>query len=71
MGDEILELVVYPELTVRSQPWKFWGRVRALPADIAVVIVEQLTGEQAGTLVTIPYRYFQDGRVFRSEIPDE
>jgi hypothetical protein len=56
-------LVVYPELTLRESPWKFWGKV--LRFDSNSVTLRQMGGKEAGTEVTIPYRYFQDGRVYR------
>lgn len=61
----IAELVVYPELNLRKQPWQFWGEV--ILSDKSAVILKQLSGEQAGTPVRIPVRYFWDGRVFRRD----
>jgi hypothetical protein len=57
-----VELTVYPELAIRSVPWRFYGRVvRIMPH---AVIMFQLSGRERGTLVTIPRRYFDDGRVY-------
>jgi hypothetical protein len=66
---QVVELIVYPELILRSKPWRLWGRVTEILDHI--VIVEQLSGEQIGTTVKIPSRYFHDGRVFRWEGFDE
>jgi hypothetical protein len=66
--DDVVELIVYPELTVRSKPWQFWGKVVRFYDDN--VILRQLAGEQTGTLVRIPFRYFEDGRVYRKDILD-
>jgi hypothetical protein len=63
------EWIIYPELTVRSRPWQFWGKVVRF-YDNAVVF-RQLAGEQTGTLVRIPFRYFEDGRVYRKDVLGE
>jgi hypothetical protein len=62
--DREFEIVVYPELTVREKPWRLWARVSTITDDI--VTIERLSGhsgEETGTLVRIPIRYFADGRV--------
>jgi hypothetical protein len=61
----VVELIVYPELILRSKPWRYWAKVLRHWED--TVILEHLSGEQAGTIIRIPYRYFLDGRVFRVE----
>lgn len=62
------EFTVYPELTVRSKPWTFWGKVVRFHGT--TVVFRQLAGEQTGTLVRIPFRYFEDGRVYRKDLLD-
>ena len=57
------ELIVHPELTLRKKSWTFWGNVQEF-TDTAVIL-KRIGGDSAGTLVTIPFRYFQDGRVER------
>jgi hypothetical protein len=57
------ELIVYPELTLREKSWTFWGNVTEFTAT--AVVLRRIGGESAGTFVTIPFRYFQDGRVLR------
>lgn len=64
--DQHVELIVHPELTVRSKPWKFYGKV--VRFYNGTVVLRQLAGEQTGTIIRIPYRYFEDGRVFQKEI---
>lgn len=59
----IAELTIYPELTMREKPWIFWGKV--IEFTDSAVILQQIGGKEAGTSVTVPYRYFQDGRVYR------
>jgi hypothetical protein len=66
--DMTAEFTVYPELTVRSKPWTFWGKVVRFHNNN--VIFRQLAGEQTGTLVRIPSRYFEDGRVYRKDLFD-
>jgi hypothetical protein len=57
------ELIVHPELTLRKKSWTFWGIVQEFTTT--AVILKRIGGESAGTLVTLPFRYFQDGRVLR------
>jgi hypothetical protein len=69
LGD-VAELAVYPELTIRSKPWRFWGQVEAI--EDGGIILKQLSGEQKGTPIRIPWRYFEDGRVFQiGELTDD
>jgi hypothetical protein len=68
MGDAA-EFVIFPELRLRERPWRLWAKVAGLHADR--VILQQLSGEQAGTMVTIPHRYFYDGRVLMGERLDD
>lgn len=63
------DLTVYPELTVREKPWKFWGRVEKFDKDSLILTL--MTGDNRGTPATIPYRYFQDGRVWKWQIVEE
>lgn len=67
--NDIVELIVYPELVLRTKPWRFWGKVARFLND--TVILRQVDGEQAGTIIRIPYRYFEDGRVYRRVVSDE
>jgi hypothetical protein len=60
---DLLELIVYPELTLRRQPWSFWGVVLALGDE--QVVLKQVSGGETDTIIRVPYRYFQDGRVYR------
>lgn len=60
---DTVSLVVYPELNLRSEPWAFWGVV--LRKEQETVILRQLSGQEKGTIVRIPYRYFADGRVYQ------
>jgi hypothetical protein len=60
---DTVNLVVYPELNIRSEPWAFWGVV--LRKEREAVILRQLSGQEKGTLVRIPFRYFADGRVYQ------
>jgi hypothetical protein len=63
--NDIVELVVHPELSLRSSPWQFWGQVLELGED--AIILRQISGKEANTNVRIPYRYFDDERVYRTE----
>ena len=67
--DEMLEVIVYPELTVRSKPWEFWGKVVRFYNE--AVVFRQMAGDQTGTIVRIPYRYFEDGRVYRKDLSSD
>ena len=60
--NQMVDLFVYPELTVRSKPWQFYGMVVRFWDE--AVILRQLSGDQTGTILRIPYRYFEDGRVY-------
>jgi hypothetical protein len=67
-GDELeleqtVELTVYPELTIRKDPWVFWGRVTDITGT--GITLKQIGGPDSGTPVFIPYRYFDDKRVYR------
>ena len=67
-GDELtegetVELTVYPELTVRKDPWVFWGQVKEINGN--GITLKQIGGQEAGTPIFIPYRYFDDKRVYR------
>jgi hypothetical protein len=57
------ELIVYPELTLREKSWTFWGIVQEFTAT--AVVLKRIGGDSSGTLITLPFRYFQDGRVLR------
>lgn len=60
---ELYELIVYPELTIRSKPWECLAKVLAYERDS--ILFERRSGELAGTPLRIPHRYFEDGRVYR------
>lgn len=66
IAGEIVEIVVYPELILRSKPWRMWGKMVDLSPTVVTMerVVDGNKGEVAGTLVRIPFRYFQDGRVY-------
>jgi hypothetical protein len=60
--------VVFPELILRSDPWRFMGKV----VDISSlgVIVQHINDEEksskpASWTILLPQRYFADGRVHR------
>jgi len=65
----IYELIVYPELTVREKPWRFWGKVEAFGK--VFVAFTLMTEPNKGMPITVPYRYFQDGRVWMFQIGQE
>lgn len=68
IGD-VMEAIIYPELMLRENPWQFWGKVVDFNGD-SVLFVEigkenaELDGDN---FIRIPYRYFDDGRVYRTE----
>lgn len=59
---DIVTLVVFPELTIRREPWRFWGVVTR--KFNGAVVLRVLSGPEKGTLIRIPFRYFADGRVY-------
>lgn len=69
--NDVVNLEVFPELKLREKPWVFWGVV--LSMESGAVIFRNISGEEKGTLIRIPFRYFYDGRVYQKvgEAEDE
>ena len=63
------EWTVHPELILRSKEWKFFGKVVRFWEGSVVFRV--LAGEQTGTIIRIPYRYFEDGRVWKKVLNND
>lgn len=61
---DVVGLIVYPELRIRKKgkPWSFWGVVTEVGET---VVFRNISGEEKGTIVRIPSRYFYDGRVYQ------
>lgn len=68
----ILTLTVYPELTLRDDPWVITGMVIEINSDIAIIRETSPTSPGiTGGDYKIPIRYFIDNRVYTERKGDE